>query len=255
MVADPLVGQVDDKLQELNQRIKEFFDKVNEVLTWVPEAFAHLIEPIQRGMEVVKQKIQEFWAKIQQAWNQPGNSAGLRLKAEMWASGVANPIGDVAGDVALHNLDANVEWTGRAAEAYKAIVPAQADGLTGLKDLALQIRNSLNSLANALDAFKLALYVAIAVFIVGVVGAVAAACTIVGAGAAIGAIATGVSVAIGLITAAITAVNSYLDVIETEQTALTQKIRDVGSTWSRSDRDLSDGSVSDGDGSDWRVNR
>ncbi|MEU6262124.1 hypothetical protein [Saccharopolyspora shandongensis] len=76
-----------------------------------------------------------------------------------------------------------------------------------------------------------------------------------GAGAAIGAIATGVSVAIGLITAAITAVNSYLDVIETEQTALTQKIRDVGSTWSRSDRDLSDGSVSDGDGSDWRVNR
>ncbi|MBB5152930.1 hypothetical protein [Saccharopolyspora phatthalungensis] len=164
-------------------------------------------------------------------------------------SAVANPIGDVAGDVALHKLDTNVEWTGRAAEAYKAIVPAQADALTGLKDLALQIRTSLNSLANALDAFKLALYVAITVFIVGVVGA------IVGAGAAIGAIVTGASVAIGLITTAITAVNSYMDVIETEQTALTQKIHDVGGTWSRSDRDLSDGSISDGDGSDWRVNR
>ncbi|MER6993216.1 hypothetical protein ABT337_28860 [Saccharopolyspora hirsuta] len=255
MVADPLVGQVDEKLQEVNQKIKEFYDKVNEVLAWVPEAFAHLIEPIQRGLELVKQKNQEFWDRIQQAWNQPGNSTVLRIKAEMWASEVANPIGDIAGDVALHKLDANVEWTGRAAEAYKAIVPAQADGLTGLKDLALQIRNSLNNLANALDAFNLALIVAIVVYIVGLVGAIAAACTVVGIGAAIGAIATGAGVAIGLITAAFTALNSYLDVIETEQTSLAQKIRDVGNTWSRSDRDLSDGSVSDGDGSDWRVNQ
>ncbi|MGW3469418.1 hypothetical protein ACWDKQ_13320 [Saccharopolyspora sp. NPDC000995] len=37
--------------------------------------------------------------------------------------------------------------------------------------------------------------------------------------------------------------------------ALKQKIHDVGKTWSRSDRELSDGSVSDGDGSDWRVNQ
>ncbi|MBB5152929.1 hypothetical protein [Saccharopolyspora phatthalungensis] len=78
-MADPLVGQVDDKLQELDRKIKEFFGKVNEVLSWVPETFAHLIEPIQRGMAVVGQKIQEFWDRVQQAWNQPGNSAILSL--------------------------------------------------------------------------------------------------------------------------------------------------------------------------------
>ncbi|WP_210435566.1 hypothetical protein [Saccharopolyspora sp. ASAGF58] len=216
---------------------------------------ARLALPIQRGMEVVKQKVQEFWDKIQQWVDQPGDAQELRNKSEQWASAVANPVGDIAGDVALPNLDANVEWTGRAAEAYKAIVPAQADGLTGVKDLALQIRNSLNSLANALDAFYMAMGIAVGVFVVGAIGAVAAACTVVGTPAAIAAIATAASVSIGLITTTIMSMNTFLDVIEVEQTALKQKIHDVGKTWSRSDRDLSDGSVSDGDGSDWRVNQ
>ncbi|MGP4019342.1 hypothetical protein [Saccharopolyspora sp. 5N708] len=255
MVADPLVEQVNGKLQELDQKIQEFFDQINGVLSWVPEAFAHLIEPIQRGMEVVNQKVQEFWDRVQQWRQQPGDATVLRVKSEIWASAVANPIGDVAGDVALEKLDANVDWTGRAAEAYKAIVPAQADGLTGVKDLALQIRNSLNSLANALDAFNMAMIIAVGVFIVGAVGAIAAACTVAGAGAAVGAIASAAGVSIGLVTTAIVAMNSYFDVIEVEQIALQQKIHDVGSAWSRSDREFSDGSVRDGDGTDWRVNR
>ncbi|MEV0086498.1 hypothetical protein [Saccharopolyspora sp. NPDC050642] len=88
--------------------------------------------------------------------------------------------------------------------------PSQhADGLTGLKDLALQVRTSLNNLANALDAFKLALIAAIAVFIVDFIGAIAAACTVVGVGAAICVIITIAGIAIGLITAAGTGLNSY----------------------------------------------
>jgi hypothetical protein len=44
-----------------------------------------------------------------------------------------------------------------------------------------------------------------------------------------------------------------VNTIETEQAAIKQKIRDLGSSWAMPNTgDMSDASVTDGDGSDWR---
>ncbi|GAA4858656.1 hypothetical protein GCM10025787_49010 [Saccharopolyspora rosea] len=254
-MADPLVGQVNDKLRQTEQKVQEFFNTVNDVLSWIPDGFAQLTEADQQGLNALAEKIKEFWKGIRLIWEQPGDSTALREKSQRWADAVANPIGDIAGHIALNKLAANVEWTGRAAEAYKAMVPAQAEGLTNLKNLALQARNSLNNLANALDSFRMAMVVALGVFAVGIVSAIATACTVVGTAAAVALLATTVGACLTVITTAVMAMNSYMQTIHTEQTALAQKTHDVGTTWSRSPYDLSDGSVSDGDGTDWRPNQ
>ncbi|MGW5648703.1 hypothetical protein ACWEV3_26750 [Saccharopolyspora sp. NPDC003752] len=252
-MTNTLVAQASDKSNDLNEKIQDFFNKVNDLMSWVPDFLSYLIEPIKQGMQALAQKVQEFWDRITQLFEQPGDSDKLRETSDKWATEVGDKTGEIAGDINLQKLKANVEWTGKAAEAYKALVPAQGDGLSSVKLMAMQIRSSLNSLANALDAFWLAIGVALGVFVVGAVGAIAAACTVVGIPAAIGAIATAAGVSIGLVTTAIISMNSFTTTIETEQTAIKQKITDLGDKWSRSDQDLSDGSVSDGDGSDWKV--
>ncbi|CAM01164.1 hypothetical protein A8924_2251 [Saccharopolyspora erythraea NRRL 2338] len=254
-MANALVQQAADRSQEIERAVDDFWEVVDELLSRVPDFLSYLVEPIQRGMEALARLLQDFWDRTNQLFEQPGDSDRLREISELWAGAVATPVGDVAGDITLSGLQAGVRWEGPAAEAYKALVPKQEEGLNGVEDVAMQIRQSLNNLANAIDAFWLAVLVALGVFVVGAVTAIATACTVVCTPGAIAAIATAAGVSVGLITTAVVAMNSYLDVIDTEQTDLRDKIRDLGDQWTRSAHDLSDGSVSDGDSSDWRVIR
>lgn len=251
---NPLVREAEGKTEEIDRKVREFFEKVNGLLDWVPGALTQLIEPIQRGLQQLQQKLAEFWDRVNQLFEQPGNSDRLKEVGDSWANSIGNPVGDTAGDISLEKLRANIEWTGKAAEAYKAMVPAQGESLSGIKNLAIQLQNSLTGLANAIDSFWTANLIALGTFVVGVVGAIAAACTVVGVPAAIAAIATAAGVSIGLIATAVNTMNSLVDTIETEQNSIKQKIQDLGSEWSKSNADLSDGSVSDGDATDWRVN-
>jgi len=124
---------------------------------------------------------------------------------------------------------------GRAARAYSATVPPQPQGLNSVKDVANQMRASLNSLANSIDAFWIAMGVALATFVVA-------------------AVAGGLAAAIGIIGATIMALESHTNTIETEQNAIMQKIHDIGREWTMPNvGDMSDASVTDGDGSDWKV--
>jgi uncharacterized membrane protein YccF (DUF307 family) len=135
-------------------------------------------------------------------------------------------------------------------------VPPQAAGLNAIKDIAGQMRTSLNSLANSIDAFWIAIGFALAGFAVAALGAVAAAFTVVGAPAAIAALLTAAGVATALVGAAVVALNSHVNTIEVEQAAIQQKVRDLGSTWAMPNTaDMADASVTDGDGSDWRPGR
>jgi hypothetical protein len=96
-----------------------------------------------------------------------------------------------------------------------------------VKDVANQMRASLNSLANSIDAFWIAMGVALATFVVS---------------------------AIGIIGATIMALESHTNTIETEQNAIMRKIHDIGREWTMPNvGDMSDAGVTDGDGSDWKV--
>ncbi|WP_007025777.1 hypothetical protein [Saccharomonospora iraqiensis] len=228
------IGQANDKLDELQRKIDEFFEKVNDTLSWVPDWASNLIEPIQHGMNDLRQKINEFWDRVNQLFDQPGSPTRLHQVAEDWINKVSNVIGDVAGNVSLDKMQTNLDWEGRGAEAYKATVPEQVDGLDSVKDLASQLRSSLDNLGNGIETFWTAITIAAVTFLVGVAGAIVGAATVVGIPAAIAALAGAAGVAIGLVSTAITSLQSLTNTISTEQTTISQKVHDLGESWAMS---------------------
>ncbi|HEY2765879.1 MAG TPA: hypothetical protein VGJ13_18010 [Pseudonocardiaceae bacterium] len=254
-MANPMAQQLDDKARELDQRIQDFFAKVNDVLSWVPGFLSDLIEPIIQGMDALRQKVEEFWQRLERIWNEPGDPDKLKQVGDEWTQQIGNAAGDIAGSISLDKLATNYDWTGKAAEAYKATVPAQVSGLGGIKDVAEQMKSSLSNLANAIENFHVALIAALVVFAVGAAGAIAAACTIVGTPAAIAALVGAGGVSLGLVVTAITAMQSQAQAIETEQGNIRQKIHDDLGNWEKSNIDaLGHACVNDPSGMNWHIN-
>ncbi len=228
------IRQANDKLDKLQQKIDEFFEKVNDTLSWVPDWASNLIEPIQHGMHDLRQKINEFWDRVNQLMNQPGSPTRLHQVAEDWINKVSNVIGEVAGKISLDKMQTNLDWEGRGAEAYKATVPEQVDGLNSVKDLASQLRSSLDNLGNGIEAFWTAMAIAAGAFAVGATSAIIGAGTVVGIPAAIAALTGAAGVAIGLVSTAVTSLQSLTNTISTEQTTISQKVHDLGESWASS---------------------
>jgi hypothetical protein len=233
-VTSPAIQQANDKFHELQQKIDDFFNKINDVLSWVPGFLSDLIKPIEDGMNALRDKVKEFWDRVNQLIDQPGSPHRLHQVAEDWVNKVGNVVGEIAGQISLDKMQTNLDWQGRGAEAYKATVPAQVSGLNSVKDLANQLRSSLDNLGNGIETFWTAMAVAGGVFVVGAIGAIAAACTVVGTPAAIAAIATAAGVSIGLITTAILSLQALTNTISTEQTTIAQKVHDLGDQWAKS---------------------
>jgi uncharacterized protein YukE len=230
----PAIQQANDKFHELEQKINEFFNTVNDVLSWVPGFLSDLIKPIEDGLAALRQKVQEFWDRVNQLIAQPGSPTRLHEVAAEWVNMVGNAVGDIAGRISLDKLQTNLGWEGRGAEAYKATVPAQVSGLNSVKDLANQLRSSLDNLGNGIESFWTAMAIAGGVFVVGAIAAIAGACTVVGTPLAIAALATAAGVAIGLITTAILSMQSLTNTISTEQHTLAQKVHDLDDQWAKS---------------------
>lgn len=233
-MTSPAIQQANDKFHELQQKIDDFFNKINDVLSWVPGFLSDLIKPIEDGMNALRDKVKEFWDRVNQLIDQPGSPHRLHQVAEDWVNKVGNVVGEIAGQISLDKMQTNLDWQGRGAEAYKATVPAQVSGLNSVKDLANQLRSSLDNLGNGIETFWTAMAVAGGVFVVGAIGAIAAACTVVGTPAAIAAIATAAGVSIGLITTAILSLQALTNTISTEQTTIAQKVHDLGDQWAKS---------------------
>lgn len=233
--------------EELEQKIKEFFANVDDVLSWVPGALSDLIEPIMQGLDVVRRNVTEFWDRIGQLIEQPGSPTRLHQVAEDWADKIGNIAGSIASDISLDKMQTNLDWQGRGAEAYKATVPVQVDGLKSVKDLANQLRSSLDNLGNGIETFWTAMAVAAGVFVAGAITAVATACTVVGIPAAIAAIATAAGVSLGLVTTAILSLQSLTNTISAEQSNISQQVHDLGERWSKSNT----GAMQDK--ADWQV--
>jgi hypothetical protein len=202
--------------------------------SWVPGFLADLIQPIEDGQEALRQKVREFFDRVNQLIEQPGDATRLHEVAADWANMVGNTVGDIAGRISLDKLQTNLDWQGSGAEAYKATVPAQVSGLNAVKDLANQLRSSLDNLGNGIDSFWTAMKIAIVVFAVGAAGALLAACTVVGIPAAIAAILGAAGVSIGLVTTAIMSPQSLTTTISTEQNTIAQKVHDLGDQWAKS---------------------
>lgn len=249
----PLAQQVEQKQRDAEQNVKEFFDQVDRLLSWVPPPLEHMIAPIVQGVRLLSEKVAELWDHVGHLIEQWGDPDRLKQVGEQWVAQVGNVLGDIAGTVGIDKLRTTVEWEGRAARAYHSAVPPQAAGLNAVKDIANQLRTSLTALANAIESFQLLMWFAWGSFAVGAVGALMAASTVVGTPVGIAALSGACGAAIALISTAVLAMQAQVNTIETEQTAIVQKVHDLGSDWAMPDTStMRDASATDGDGADWR---
>ncbi len=230
-MTNPLVLQADRKAEDVDRDIERFFDVVNATMTWVPPPLRWVVDEVEEGVRWLIEKITELRDRYDQFKRQRGDADRLRQVGTAWVEQVGDVLGDVAGTIALDKMRTNVEWEGAAARAYAATVPPQSQGLNAVKDIANQMRTSLNSLANSIDAFWISMIVALTTFAVAAAGAIVAACTVVGVPAAIGALAGGLTAVIGIIGATVMALESHTNTIETEQNAIMQKVHDIGREW------------------------
>lgn len=250
------VAEAEDKVQELDEKVRRFFEVVNDTISWVPWPASELIGPIEDGMEKLTQEMQKFWDEVNQIFEERGNADRLRQAGVAWADSIGNPLGDIAGNISLENHKTNIEWTGRAAEAYKALVPAQEESLSALKDIAIKMRTSLDDMAESIEDFWQAIVLALVSFIVGAVAAIASAFGVVTIPAGIAVLLGAVGVGLTFIFQAVQAIDSHMDVIRDQQTAVQQGLHDLGTKWEQSNiTAMSDASVADGDPSDWRPFR
>lgn len=247
------VAEASDKAQEIDEKVQRFFEIVNDTISWVPWPASELIGPIEDGMERLAREMQKFWDEVNQLFEQRGDPDRLRQAGVAWADSIGNPLGDIAGNIGLENHKTNLEWTGRAAEAYKALVPAQKEALGGLKDVAITMRTSLDDMAESIEDFWQAIVIAFVSFLVGVAAAIASAFGVVTVPAGIAVLLGAVGVGLTFIFQAVQAIDSHMDVIRDQQTAVQQSLRDIGTKWEQSNiAAMSDASVTDGDASDWQ---
>ncbi|GAA2801540.1 hypothetical protein [Crossiella cryophila] len=150
-------------------------------------------------------------------------------------------------------MDTTLEWDGKAAEAYRLTIPTQVSGLNGLKDLATQMRGSLVNLGNSIESFWVGITVAVVVAIISIASAVALVTTVVGIPLALVILVAALPSVASLIGSFITGLLAHVNTCQAEQSALQEKLRMVGETWSQGRiGQMGDASVQDGDGSDWK---
>lgn len=236
-----------DTGREIERKINEFFDAANGVLDWVPGPLEHLVGPIVRALSALRRKVDEFWGKVNEFFSQPGDEVRLKQVAGQWEDAVAYPVGDISGTIALDKLKTHIEWEGRAAEAYESTVPAQIKGLTAMKDLGIQMRDSLNTLADAIEHF----WTIIKGVFIGLAAAAGVAllgaATVVGLPAAAGVLVAAVGAAIAAVVTTIDTVDSTVDTIVNQQNAIEDKVRALGDRWSKTNTDAMS------DQSDWEI--
>ncbi len=252
-----------ESADELGQKVRDIHKKIDEIieacrkaiektLGWVPDSLAHLVAPISLGLDKLIETanwVMDWLAEL----FRPANLENLRKLGEDWTDQIKTPLGDTAESLGPNNLMGNVQWTGRAAKAYGNLIPNQIEGLASLQGIAERIRASVNSMTDAFEAYRTAVTAIGVAFLAAIVSAFATFLTV--ATAAVG------MAEVVMVTAALVTAISYFgwqvattyQALESQQRDLRQEASDITTRWSKSKfSDLSDGSVSDGDKSEWR---
>ena len=249
------LAAVRDTAGEAQRAVDTVIAAGEAALTVLPGMFGdELREALARLRRMFDEAMRDLAALMAQA----GSPTALRAAGAVWSGEIGGMVSRLAGLATLNGIRADDHWSGVAAEAYRNTLPAQQSALTTVKAVGDEIDTTLNDLASAIIRFWLAVAVALVGFVVAVASAVATASTVVGA-------PVGVTIAIAAVGATAVAVNEAL----TDLTTITTDIRDQAAGlqrrlsndtafpaggWPRSTTPISgDGSISDGDDTDWHL--
>lgn len=249
-ILEQVIGQV-SRAQTLATQVDT---QVRSIVSNLPD-FA--TGPIFANLDHLRRLSGEISTKLSRFLAQPGNPAQLQATRDQWINLVGAKASVLVGTSTLDYVQADDHWQGVAADAYKNTLLPQKQALTAIKEAANDIADQLNAMSFAIVGFWVAVISALASFVAALIAAVAATATVVGAPA--GAAVAAAAAALAVTWLAATAAGTYVlfDQIGEATTALQQRLVENDAFpqgwWPRSTTDMSDGSLNDGDDTDWHL--
>jgi hypothetical protein len=247
---------VQDGIGTVADAVNAIIDGINSVLHLLPPGYP--VDGIRSGVEDLRRIVNEKIVELDGLLASGGDPDGLRAVGSAWANDIGGTTSRLAGYSTLNGVRSDDYWTGMAADAYRNTLIPQNVALTTIKTIGNEIDSTLNDLAAAITTFWVSVLAALGTLEVGLLAAAATAASVIGApvGAGIG---TAAFVAFGgAVVSALVAFNDIANDTANRSAELERRLSDdtafTGGSWPRSTTPISgDGSITDGDDTDWHL--
>ncbi|MEU4217348.1 hypothetical protein [Actinoplanes sp. NPDC026623] len=250
-----LLDRLDGKLKGIDSTSAKLFDRSNRAFMFLPPGLSGVLHAALVELRDLMGSLFEELAKI--VLN-PGWPPGLFSAGNDWTTKIGGPISEVSGKITTDQLHIDNYWTGSAASAYAATLPAQQKAIDAITQATNVLDGNLKKAAWGIIALWIGILTAVSSYLIELAGEAGAAATVVGAPPA--AAAAGVSTAkvIGLVIAGVGVFTTYAGLLVDSMTTMRQTIYAngpfPGGRWPKSTvAEFNDGSLSDGDTTDWRI--
>lgn len=257
-----MVDKLRSGIGEAAGLINSMIDGINSVLNSLPP---EEVGGIRNGVADLQRMFNECATELQRALDQAGDPVALRAAGAAWAVDIGGSVSGLSGLTTENTIRADNHWTGAAADAYRNTLLPQRLALNAVKTTGDKIDAVLNELANAIITFWKNVEGAVITLLVALVAAAASAAggitAVIGIGIAAHALVafkdavisqsnmfTEVGNAISVQTREIQAVRADNTAFPDEKTTMTN-----GDWPAATATDFNDGSITDGDDTDWHI--
>lgn len=172
-----------------------------------------------------------------------GDPDALRVVGAAWIDDVGAPVSRLVGVASDNVMETDDHWTGVAADAYRATLPAQQTALAAIVATCLEVDATLGDLAAAITDFWIAIGTACLGLVLALAGALGSAATVVGAPAAAGIALAGVGALIAAGSSALSSLSAITTTATARGAALDRRLADSSAfplgAWPRSTRGIS----------------
>lgn len=176
-----LISRITSVVDRINQKTTDLQSSINGKLKWLPPG---LQDSVRSGWDKFVGKLQEIWDFWADVFTHMGSPSALSTTADDWSNLVGGPVSGQVQTADAGRLNVDDRWTGDAAEAYKQTLPEQKTALDKVKTLTDGISSALADVSNGIITFWVAIAVALAALVAGIIGAISSAATIFGLPAA-----------------------------------------------------------------------
>jgi hypothetical protein len=249
-----LLADIRSEIDHAAELVNAISNGVKAVLRALP---SEAVGPVLAETVKLQRWFNEAIAEIGHALGNVGNPEVLRAAGAAWATDIGGTVSGLSGLATDNMTQADDRWTGVAADAYRNTLLPQRLALAEIKTTGDEIDAVLNDLANAVVNFAISVGLTVAGLVAGLAVASVSVPTVIAAPLAIaagcGAVAAFSAGIIGLI-------ESLKDIVSDANTRSAELERRLSNNtafphgaWPRSTTDMNDGSITDGDGTDWHI--
>jgi hypothetical protein len=258
------IGQFD----ELIHRVEDGLDRIAHALDGIVancRKLGPLLVTVGRALNAALHRlvalVRRVAGEIALLLTDPGNPRVLWETGQRWVNAVGTPVSGTAGTFTTDFLHGDDVWKGPAADAYAKTLPPQKAALEQLHTATGELGGSLQEVAVAMVAFWVTVAAAMVAYVGEMIASCVAASTVAGAPAGVASAAAATTKFIGIFGGAVTAFAAFLGSTLHAQMRLTTQLADdtpfagppAGHWPVSTTTNVSDGSMSDGDDSDWRL--